>query len=57
MNILKLNFLQGKKTYIVAVATVVFAVAGVIVGQLSIKEAIELVLGGGALASLRKALE
>lgn len=48
---------DGKKTYIIAVATAVFAVLGVVLGKMSVKEALELLLGSGALASLRNALE
>lgn len=48
-----LNLTSGKKTYIVAIATLVFAVAGVFLGQLDVKEAIELVLGALGVASLR----
>jgi hypothetical protein len=52
----KLNFLQGKKTYIVAVALILFAVTGIYTGQLTVKEAVEL-LGLGAIgATIRKAL-
>lgn len=48
---------DGKKTYIVAIATAVFAVLGVLLGKLEVKEAVELLLGSGALASLRHAIE
>ena len=49
--------LDGKKSYIVAIATATFAILGVLLGQLEVKEGIELLLGSGALASLRNALE
>lgn len=47
------NELQGKKTYIVAAALVVYAVAGVYTGQLTQDAAITLVLNGLGLSALR----
>jgi hypothetical protein len=47
------NELQGKKTYIVAAALVVYAVAGVYTGQLTQDAAITLVLNGLGLGALR----
>lgn len=44
---------SGKKTYLVAIATLLFAVTGVLLGKLEFKEAIELVLGALGIASLR----
>lgn len=45
--------LQGKKTYIVALALVIYAVVGVYTGQLSQDQAITLVLNGLGLSALR----
>ncbi len=50
------EFLSGKKTYIVAVALVIYAVAGVYTGQLSQDAAIQLVLNGLGLGALRNAI-
>lgn len=48
--------LQGKKTYIIAVLTVIYAILGVILGKFDINTAIGLVLGAGGLAALRNAV-
>lgn len=45
--------LQGKKTYIVALAIVAYAVFGVYTGQLSQDQAVTLVLNGLGLGALR----
>lgn len=47
------NWLKGKKTYGIALATVIFAVSGAATGQFSWQHAWELILGSGAIASLR----
>lgn len=44
---------QGKKTYIVALSLVVYALLGVYTGQLSQPEAVTLVLNGLGLGALR----
>ncbi len=51
-----MNLFIGKKSYFVAVATVVYAVSGVFLGHVGMDEAIELVLASSALASLRHAI-
>lgn len=48
--------LAGKKTYIVAVALVIYAIAGVVSGQLTQPDAVTLVLNGLGLGALRSAL-
>jgi len=48
-----LNFLQGKKTYIIVVATLCYAIGGVIAGYISLNECIALILGALGLAGLR----
>ena len=50
------EFLAGKKSYIVAVALVVYAVAGVYSGQLTQDAAVTLVLNGLGLGALRSAI-
>ncbi len=52
-----MNILNGKKSYLIAIATIVYAVAGVLLGNMSMDEAIKLVLASGALASLRHSVE
>lgn len=48
-----LNKLQGKKTYLVALALVVYAVAGTISGQITADQAVYVVLNGLGLGALR----
>ena len=48
-----LNFLQGKKTYIVVGATLVYAVLGVVLHFMDMHTAIGVVLGALGLAGLR----
>lgn len=50
------NNIVGKRSYIVAVALVVYAIAGVYSGQLSQDAAVTLVLNGLGLGSLRSAI-
>lgn len=50
------EFLAGKKTYIVAVALVIYAIAGVYSGQLSQDAAVTLFLNSLGLGSLRSAI-
>ena len=45
--------LAGKKTYIVAIATVIYAVLGLILGYQSSEIAVPLILGALGLAGLR----
>ena len=49
-------FFQGKKTYLIALALVVYAVAGVVTGNLSWHEAVVVVLNGLGLGSVRAAI-
>lgn len=51
------SFLAGKKTYIVAAVTIVYAVAGLIIGQVSQEAAIALILGSLAVSGLRNAVK
>lgn len=45
--------LQGKKSYIVAAATVLYGVLGLVLGHLTPDQAMQLILGGSGLAALR----
>jgi len=49
--------LKGKKSYIVAVLTLVYAVAGFFIGELDANAAVQLVLASGALAAVRNAIK
>lgn len=50
-------FLEGKKTFIIAGLTLVYAIIGVILGHIDVNTAIQLVLASGALVSLRSAIK
>ncbi len=52
-----MNKMNGKKSYIIAIATAVFAILGIVLGKMSLKEGLELLLGSGAVAALRNAME
>lgn len=52
-----LNKLQGKKTYLVAIAFVVYGVAGVITGSLTAEQAYALVLNGVGFGALRNSIK
>lgn len=49
--------IDGYKTYIVAAATILYAVCGAITGYVSYDVAVPLVLGGLATYSIRNAIE
>lgn len=49
--------MKGYKTYVIAVLMVIFAVSGVIIGKMSMAEAIQLLLNAAGLAGLRHAVE
>ena len=50
------KFLQGKKSYALAGAAVIVAVYGQLSGELTTTEALEWLVGGGALATVRAAI-
>ncbi|MDE1866133.1 MAG: hypothetical protein KGI08_00280 [Thaumarchaeota archaeon] len=52
-----IEFLQGKKSYIIAGLTFIYAIIGVVIGQIDVNTAIQLVLASGAVASLRAAIK
>jgi hypothetical protein len=49
--------LNGYKTYAIAGATLLYAIGGAVSGHLTADQAIQLVLGSGAIASLRHGIE
>lgn len=51
-----MTFLSGKKTYIVAVALIIYAAAAVYLGKMDYQTAITLVLNGLGLGALRNAV-
>jgi hypothetical protein len=51
------EWLQGKKTWIVVIAALLYAVGGWLTDSLSSKEAIEVVLGALGLGGLRSAVK
>ena len=51
-----LERVDGNKTYVIALLTVLYAVVGVFIGQLTWEHAIELALAGLAAAGFRSAL-
>lgn len=55
--IMELNkLLQGKKTYILAIITLVFAVSGYLQGSFDLAQALEIALASGFAGSFRSAL-
>ena len=56
MNLMKFNFWEGKKTYILSVLLVMYAIGGFFTGNLELKEALELLGLGGIATTLRKAM-
>jgi hypothetical protein len=49
-------YMQGKKTYTVAALTVLFGVLGWVLGFMPKEQAVEVILGGLGLGSLRNAI-
>lgn len=50
------EYLKGKKSYLIAGATVAVAVVAVLTGELTMLEGVTYLLGGGALAAVRDAI-
>lgn len=48
--------LEGKKTYLIAAATILYGALGLALGHLNVDQAAELILGGSGLAALRAGL-
>ena len=51
-----LDFLGGKKTYVIAVATVCYALGGLVAGYVEASVAIPLILAALGLGALRKSV-
>lgn len=51
-----LSFLDGKKSYLVAIALVVYALTGIYTGQMTSDQAIQVILNGLGLGALRSAI-
>ncbi len=51
------EWLKGKKTYIVAVATICYALSGVVAGYIPIDQAVMLILGALGLGALRNGVD
>lgn len=51
-----MSSVDGYKTYIIAACTLLYALMGFITGNLDANTAIQLVLGSGAIATLRHAI-
>jgi len=52
-----MKFVDGNKSYLVAVAAVLYGVYMGVWGDMSTMEAVNYVLGGGALAAVRSAMK
>jgi hypothetical protein len=48
-----LSFLKGKRSYIVAALTIVYAASGYLTGNIDFNTAVLTILGGSGLAALR----
>lgn len=53
----KMNMLKGKKTYIVVIAGLVFAVSGVITGQLTFDQAMAIIFPLLGLGTVRMGMQ
>jgi len=51
-----LEKLRGRKTYLLAAVTVLYAVSGLILGQIEQEKAIELILGALTVSALRNGM-
>ena len=56
-NLTEMNFLSGKKTYILSAVAVLWAVAGVLLGNLTVEQAAPYLWAGLAAFSLRNAIK
>lgn len=48
-----MEFLKGKKTYIISILAVVYAVSGYILGYIELQNAIQLIIGSLGISALR----
>jgi len=51
-----INFLKGKKTYLLALALFAYAIGGYFTGHLTVMDAIGLIWSSGVVSSLRAAI-
>lgn len=51
------QFLQGKKSYFVAAASIAYGVIGFLLGHLDANQATQFVFGGSGLAALRAGMK
>jgi len=49
--------LNGKKTYVLGIFTIIFATIGLFLGKLDPTEAWQLITGGAAMLTLREAID
>lgn len=52
-----ITFLQGKKSYLLALALFAYAFGGYVTGHMNLQEAVGLIWGSGVVASLRAAID
>lgn len=52
-----MQFLQGKKSYLIGAATFVYGLLGFLLGEMDINQAAQFVLGGAGLAALRAGMK
>lgn len=52
-----MGFINGKKSYLLAIATIVYAISGVVTNHLTFHEAVNLVIASGAIATLRHGID
>lgn len=52
-----MNILAGKKTYIVAIGAILYAVGAVVTGNMELTEAVNYILAGAGAAAIRNAIK
>lgn len=52
-----IEFLKGKKSYIVAVVAIIWAVVGLLLNLIEYQTAVDIILGASGLAALRAGLK
>jgi hypothetical protein len=50
-----INYLRGKKSFIIAILAAIYAIIGVVLGKISPADCINLLFGASALAAIRAA--
>ena len=51
------NYLKGKKTYLLALAGIIYAVTGAMTGHSSWKEAVDIIWASGIASAIRNAIK